>query len=155
MEYKKDNRTKNLTLRDIHVGDWVQVWSEETERYSPPLKITQICDDGTVYLIIDEENRLDPWEENIKDIDALPIDTDLLRGFGFEKLRDNYYYNKGSFVMAQDNQLDVMDFFYIDKYGESVKLGDIAYMHELQQALHEERNFIGTFKPEWKGLRND
>ena len=23
MEYKKDKRTKNLTLRDIHVGDWV------------------------------------------------------------------------------------------------------------------------------------
>ena len=28
MEYKKDTRTKNLTLRDIHVGDWVQVWSK-------------------------------------------------------------------------------------------------------------------------------
>lgn len=22
-------RTKNLTMRDIHVGDWVQVWSEQ------------------------------------------------------------------------------------------------------------------------------
>ena len=51
MEYKKDKRTKNLTLRDIHVGDWVQVWSEQAERYSPPLKITQICDDGTIYLV--------------------------------------------------------------------------------------------------------
>lgn len=153
MEYRKDKRTKNLTPRDIHVGDWVQVWSEHTERYSPPLKITQICDDGTVYLIIDEENRLDPWEENIKNIDALPIDGDLLRGFGFEKLCDNFYYSKnGASVMAQDNQLDVMDFFYIDKYGESVKLGDIAYMHELQQALHEERNFIGNFNIEWKGV---
>ena len=153
MEYRKDKRTKNLTLRDIHVGDWVQVWSEQTERYSPPLKITQICDDGTVYLIINEENRLDPWEENIKDIDALPIDADLLRGFRFEKLCDNFYYSKdGASVMAQDKQLGVLDFFCIDKYGESAKLGDIAYMHELQQALHEERNFIGTFKPEWKGI---
>lgn len=55
MEYKTDKRTKNLTLRDIHVGDWVQVWSETTERYSPPLKITQICDDGTVYLVGSDE----------------------------------------------------------------------------------------------------
>lgn len=39
MEYKVHKRTKNLTLREIHVGDWVQVWSEETERYSPPMKI--------------------------------------------------------------------------------------------------------------------
>ena len=156
MEYRTDKRTKNLTLRDIHVGDWVQVWSEETERYSPPLKITQICDDGTIYLVTDDEERCTPWEENIKDIDALLIDGDLLRGFGFEKLCDNFYYSKnGASVMAQDKQLDVMDFSYIDKYGESVKLGDIAYMHELQQALHEERNFIGTFKPEWRGVRNE
>ena len=153
MEYKKDKRTKNLTLRDIHVGDWVQVWSEETERYSPPLKITQICDDGTIYLIIDEENRLDPWEENIKDVDALPITPDLLRGFGFEKNGNLYSLNTGgSLIMAVDNQLDVMDFFYNDKYEESASLGDIAYMHELQQALHEERDFIETFNPEWKGV---
>ena len=151
MEYKKDTRTKNLTLRDIHVGDWVQVWSEGAERYSPPLRIIQICDDGTIYLVGSDEERPTPWEENIKDIDALPIDADLLRGFGFEKLCDNFYYSKnGASVMAQDKQLGVLDFFYIDKYGESVKLGDIAYIHELQQALHEEQNFIGTFEPEWK-----
>ena len=153
MEYRKDKRTKNLTLRDIHVGDWVQVWSEITERYSPPLKIIQICDDGTIYLVTSDEERPTPWEEDIKDVDALPIDGDLLRGFGFEKLCDNFYYSKnGASVMAQDKQLGVLDFFCIDKYGESVKLGDIAYMHELQQALYEERNFIGTFKPEWKGV---
>ena len=153
MEYKKDKRTKNLTLREIHVGDWVQVWSERTERYSPPLKIMQICDDGTIYLVTDDKERCTPWEEDIKNVDALPIDGDLLRGFGFEKLCDNFYYSKnGASVMAQDKQLDVMDFFYIDKYGESIKLGDIAYMHELQQALHEERDFIGKFEPEWKGV---
>lgn len=153
MNFKKDKRTKNLTLRDIHVGDWVQVWSEHTERYSPPLKIIQICDDGTIYLIISEEQRLDPWEENIKDIDALPIDGDLLIGFGFEKSGGIYLFDAyGSLIFAFDNQLDVMDFAYQDKYEEYTELGDIAYMHELQQALHEERNFIGTFKPEWKGI---
>lgn len=153
MEYRKDKRTKNLTLRDIHVGDWVQVWSEIPERYSPPLKIIQICDDGTIYLVTSDEERPTPWEEGIKNVDALPIDSDLLRGFGFEKLCGNFYYSKnGTSVMAQDNQLEVMDFFCIDKYGESASLGDIAYMHELQQALHEERNFIGNFIIEWKGI---
>lgn len=153
MDYKKDERTKNLTLRDIHVGDWVQVWSEQAERYSPPLKIIQICDDGTIYLVTSDEERPIPWEEDIKNVDALPIDADLLRGFGFEKLCDNFYYSKdGASVMAQDKQLGILDFFCIDKYGESAKLGDIAYMHELQQALHEERNFIGNFNIEWKGI---
>ena len=86
MEYRKDKRTKNLTLHDIHVGDWVQVWSEQAERYSPPLKIIQICDDGTIYLVTSDEERCTPWEEDIKNVDALPIDADLLRGFGFSKL---------------------------------------------------------------------
>ena len=83
MEYKKDKRTKNLTLRDIHVGDWVQVWSEQTERYSPPMKIISIHDDGTIYLVTSDEERCTPFEENIKNVDALPITTELLKGFGF------------------------------------------------------------------------
>ena len=153
MEYKKDKRTKNLTLRDIHVGDWVQEWSPLTERYDPPTKVMSISDDGDVLLIYDDKHRLTPNEARIENIDALPIDADLLRGFGFEKLCDNFYYSKdGASVMAQDKQLGVLDFFCIDKYGESVSLGDIAYMHELQQALHEERNFIGNFNIEWKGI---
>ena len=72
MNFKKDKRTKNLTLRDIHVGDWVQVWSEQTERYSPPMKIISIHDDGTIYLVTSDDERCTPWEENIKNVDALP-----------------------------------------------------------------------------------
>ncbi len=83
MEYKKDTRTKNLTLRDIHVGDWVQVWSEQAERYSPPLKIISIHDDGTIYLVTSDEERPTPWEEDIKNVDALEITPELLKGFGF------------------------------------------------------------------------
>ena len=90
MEYKKDKRTKNLTLRDIHVGDWVQVWSETTERYSPPLKIISIHDDGTIYLVTSDEERLTPWEEDIKNVDALEITPELLQGFGFEVIPKDY-----------------------------------------------------------------
>lgn len=90
MEYKKDKRTKNLTLREIHVGDWVQVWSEQTERYSPPLKITQICDDGTIYLVTSDEEICTPWEEDIKNVDALPITKELLQGFGFDVVPKEY-----------------------------------------------------------------
>ena len=144
MEYKTHKRTKNLTLRDIHVGDWVQVWSELTERYSPPLKITQICDDGTIYLIISEEQRLDPWEENIKDIDALPIDADLLRGFGYEVNPINnvkhdvlyqgvwigYLWNRGYEVLFTD-------------------IGNYTYVHELGDDL---KIFPIDIKLEWKGI---
>ena len=150
MKYRKDKRTKNLTLRDIHAGDWVQVWSEQTERYSPPLKIIQICDDGTIYLVTSDEERCTPWEEDIKNVDALPITEDVLLGFGFEK-SGNFYWFKNS-VFAIDRQLGVMDIIYTDKYGESQKLENVEYMHELQQALYDERDFIETFEPEWKGV---
>ena len=90
MKYKKDKRTKNLTLRDIHVGDWAQVWSEQTERYSPPLKIIQICDDGTIYLVTSDEERPTPWEEDIKNVDALEITPELLQGFGFDVVQKEY-----------------------------------------------------------------
>ena len=156
MVYRKDKRTKNLTLRDIHVGDWVQVWSEITERYSPPLKVIQICDDGTIYLITSDEERPIPWEEDIKNVDALEITPELLIGFGFEAdLLERFYVYKNS-VFAENKQLTVMDIFYLDRYGEAIYLEDIAYMHELQQALSEERNFIGNFNIEWKGIeKND
>ena len=90
MEYKKDKRTKNLTLRDIHVGDWVQVWSEQTERYSPPLKIISIHEDGTIYLVTSDEERCTPLEENIKNVDGLPIVSELLKGFGFKVVKKDF-----------------------------------------------------------------
>ena len=90
MKYRKDKRTENLTLREIHVGDWVQVWSDITEHYSPPLKITQICDDGTIYLVTSDEERCTPLEEDIKNVDALPITPELLQGFGFDVVQKDY-----------------------------------------------------------------
>ena len=153
MEYKKDKRTKNLTLRDIHVEDWVQVWRAEEERYSPPLKITQICVEGTVHLVSKDEDRGTPseWVESIKNIDALPITAGVLLGFGFEKSGDFYSFKNS--VFAIDKQLGVMDVIYIDKYGESTELESIDYMHELQQVLNEERNFIGDFNLNWKRIK--
>ena len=90
MKYRKDKRTENLTLRDIHVGDWVQVWSEQSERYSPPLKIISIHDDGTIYLVTSDDERPTPWENDIKNVDALPITIELLKGFGFDVVPKDY-----------------------------------------------------------------
>ena len=129
MEYKTDKRTKNLTLRDIHVGDWVQVWSETTERYSPPLKIIQICDDGTIYLVTSDEERPTPWEEDIKNVDALPIDADLLRGFGFKQIMESgsfRYRNNNFYFNTNSNELH-------DEYSDCGFKVD--FFHDLQDLL--------------------
>ena len=143
MEYKKDTRTKNLTLRDIHVGDWVQVWSEQAERYSPPLKIIQICDDGTIYLVTSDEERPTPWEEDIKNVDALPITPELLQGFGFKQIMES-----GSFRYRNNN-------FYFDTNSNELH-GEycpdcgfkVDFFHGLQCWLFD--NYDINF--EWKGI---
>ena len=161
MEYKKDKRTKNLTLRDIFVGDWVQVWSKITERYSPPLKIIQICDDGTIYLVTSDEEKCTPWEENIKDVDALPITPELLKGFGFE-IRRNY----GDFIFHDEFILynvilnkniigenwrsticERTNWAFKVYYKQHYK--EFKYMHELVGYLLEREPDV---KLEWKGI---
>ena len=148
MEYTKDVRIKNLTLRDIHVGDWVQVWSETAERYSPPLKIIQICDDGTIYLVTSDEERPTPWEENIKNVDALPFTFEILRGFGFEVVendchKDKYrVYYKGIYL------------FEIRKFDRGYGFSNsINYIRSFKEFIDN----LGVFLPEilnieWKGL---
>ena len=137
MEYRKDKRTKNLTLREIHVGDWVQVWSEQTERYSPPLKIIQICDDGTIYLVPSDEERCTPWEEDIKNVDALKITEEVLLGFGFKKYRNNFFYEDNNFIYNLTyNKLSPLT------------LNPIKYFHEMQNVLDDGY----CIKFNWKGF---
>lgn len=147
MEYKKHIRTKNLTLRDIHVGDWVQVWSEAAERYSPPLRIISICDDGTIYLALSDEERLTPWEEDIKNVDALPITDDLLKGFGFDlsELKEcSGVHYKGTYIGQLRHTVD--NSIYLQVYR-----GTCKFMHELIEYNHGNHININL---EWKGVKN-
>ena len=149
MEYKKDTRTKNLTLRDIHVGDWVQVWSEQAERYSPPLKIISIHDDGTIYLVTSDEERSAPWEEDIKNVDAIPITPYLLKGFGFEIVKNN-------------SKTDWCDVFYnadymgeLRKYSQDCELKipwyRFKYFHEFIDGMYN--YFPELLNLQWKGIK--
>lgn len=148
MEYKKDTRTKNLTLRDIHVGDWVQVWSEGAERYSPPLKITQICDDGTIYLIGSDEERLTPWEEDIKDVDALPITPELLKGFGFEVIKKSYLLGESEVFYNGKKICELWE--YNNIYEIVILWHSYWYFHQLIDDIYE--HFPEILNLEWKGI---
>ena len=148
MKYRKDKRTKNLTLRDIHVGDWVQVWSEITERYSPPLKIISIHDDGTIYLVTSDDERTTPWEEDIKNVDALDITIELIEGFGFD-------------VVKKDYPKDEYDIIYNGKkLCELWVLSNSTILETPWQSYEYFHEFMGhlyyvlpkTLKLEWKGV---
>lgn len=148
MEYKKDERTKNLRLRDIHVGDWVQVWSEQTERYSPPLKIIQICDDGTVYLIGSEEERPTPWEEDIKNVDALPITKKLLQGFGFDVVQKSYPTDEYEVFYNGNKICELWE--YRNCCQIETPWDSYEYFHEFMDGMCDE--FPELLRLEWKGI---
>lgn len=148
MNYKKDKRTKNLTLRDIHVGDWVQVWSEKAERYSPPLKIISIHDDGTIYLVTSDEERSTPWEENIKNVDALPITTELLKGFGFDVEPKDYEEDEINILYNGKKIYELRE--YSNFSAIETQWSSYVYFHEFLDGLNYDFPEISNF--EWKGI---
>lgn len=151
MDYKKDIRTKNLTLHDIHVGDWVQVWIEMAERYSPPLKIISIHDDGTIYLVLSDEERPTPWEEDIKNVDALRITADLLKGFGFDVSEmDDDRGTPYQTVEYKGKYIGALYYYRPDKAYLYTCGYNCLYMHELIAYNH--RNNI-EMNLEWKGVK--
>lgn len=150
MEYKKDKRTKNLTLRDIHVGDWVQVWSETTERYSPPLKIIQICDDGTIYLVTSEDERTTPWEADIKNVDALPITPELLVGFGFILKDSGLSFSKRKHLVFYNEKQICSLIKIVCYYKILIPCYSYKYFHDFIQGVYD--GFPEILNLEWKGL---
>ena len=141
--YKKDKRTKNLTLRDIHIGDWVQEWSPTAERYSPPRKVSCINYDGTVYLVSDDEHYCIPDETEIENVDALPIDKDVLIGFGFifDKSTESYVY-PSTHQITYDLEMKCAR---VGIFGPMF----ISYFHCLQDFIREIYKHINF---EWKGV---
>ena len=148
MEYKKDKRTKNLTLRDIHVEDWVQVWSEITERYSPPLKIIQICDDGTSYLVTSDGERPTPWEEDIKNVDALHITPELLQGFGFDVVQKSYPTDEYEVFYNGNKICELWE--YRNCCQIETPWDSYEYFHEFMDGMYD--RFPELLNLEWKGV---
>lgn len=148
MKYRKDKRTKNLTLRDIHVGDWVQVWSEITERYSPPMKIISIHDDGTIYLVTSDEERCTPWEEDIKNVDALPITRELLEGFGFNVAQKDY--PKDEYDIIYNGEKICEFWVFSNSCTLETPWQSCEYFHEFIDEIYYD--FPEILNLEWKGI---
>ena len=148
MEYLKDKRTKNLTLREIHVGDWVQVWSETTERYSPPLKIISIHDDGTIYLVTSDDERPTPFEEDIKNVDALPITSELLKGFGFDVVPKGY--PKDEYDIIYNGEKICEFWVFSNSCTLETPWQSYEYFHEFIDGICDD--FPEILKLEWKGV---
>ena len=141
----------HLRLQDLKIGDWVQEYSEITGKFSIPMYVSAIFENGDVYLDFNE-NEADVWEEEIENIVPIQIDEDILKGFGFEHDK-----NIGDFILLfWEKQLYVHRFQYdlsmwVIQFDDDVRYTPTCRnIHELQHAYYEY-----THNPlvlNWKGV---
>ena len=148
MEQEKIKRTRNFSLRKIHVGDWVQVWMPDYKIYYQPTKVIAIQDDGTIYHMVGKR-RSKPLVDRIEYIDMVPITEEILLGFGFT-LREPHF-------NISDKELKSVywhDMYigHLHKQNAScilrVRGAGVSFVHELQE-LFEYNNMEIELK--WKG----
>lgn len=141
----------HLNLHDIHIGDWVQEYSEFTGKPSMPMFVSAIFADGTIYLDFDG-NEGDVWEANIENVAPIKIDKDILKGFGFTKgpHGTDWVRKFNDLKIVFDANPYLMNFFIKYNDGTFSETLDCNYINEMQSLFRE-----CTKKPlvlNWKGL---
>lgn len=145
MEEKEYKRLDSLTLRDIHVGDWVHVWNRRKFTFSRPMMVSNIDITGTIGLVEDPGDCLKDilyTQADIKDINGIPITKRHLREFGFEignETKFNYS------VRYEGKHLITV------RKGFGVKFNycfDQTYMHEILWGIEK----VYGIRAKWKGL---
>ena len=111
-------------------------------------KIIQICDDGTIYLVTSDEERCAPWEEDIKNVDALPITPELLKGFGFEVIKKSYLLGESEVFYNGKKICELWE--YNNIYEIVILWHSYWYFHQLIDDIYE--HFPEILNLEWKGI---
>lgn len=73
---------RKLRLEEVFVGAWVHQYRAIPKQFSPPMKVTGVFGDGDLYLEVSPEQG-DPFDGSLSDTFGLPIDDEVLEGFGF------------------------------------------------------------------------
>ena len=92
-----------------------------------------------------DEERPIPWEEDIKNVDALPITPELLKGFGFDVVQKDYpAYGWEVFYKGKK----------ICEYSEYRKRCKIRTTWNSYEYFHKVMDYIYYLKLniEWKGI---
>lgn len=133
---------KKLTLQDIHIGDYVQEFSEITKNFSMPMYVDSIFSDGDIYLNFNG-NEADPWETKVKDVYDIPIDYGILPHFGFFEVENHLFKLEVGECQIAVHVFKVCNYFLAkgmlaNKNGKAVLLGVIDSIRMLQHLFYEE-----------------
>ena len=148
MEQETIKRTRNFSLRIIHVGDWVQVWMLGFAKYTTPAKETDISDNGSIFFKLNDGQSVS-FQCKIENVDMIPITEEILLGFGFD-LREPQF-NISDKELKSVYWCD-MYIGHLHKQNTScilrVRGAGVSFVHELQELF--EYNNMGI-ELKWKG----
>ena len=95
-----------------------------------------------------DEERPTPWEEDIKNVDALPIDADLLRGFGFEVIPKDYPEDEFNVLYGEQKICELWE--YSNSSSIETPWDSYEYFHEFMDGMYD--RFQELLNLEWKGV---
>ena len=141
----------HLDLADLHIGDWVQEYSDITGRLSCPMYVSALFEDGTVYLNFNG-NEADIWEAEIKDIRPIIIDEDILKGFGFKNgdVQQERVLKYGDTEIVFNTDPNMMTFYVKHADGSTSFAFGCFFVHSLQKLYYEYTRVPLVL--EWKGI---
>ena len=141
----------HLTLNDIHIGNYVQEYSEIVGKFSPPMFVCGIFSNGDVYLDCNG-NEGDVFEANIEDIASIPISEEILRGFGFGYLpeEDRWVLKTSETELSVERLIDRKSAWFMVNHKYSSRGDVVSAVHELQESYYRRYGKPLTLK--WSGV---
>lgn len=151
IEYEKSRHSPNYSLHSISVGDWVNVWDIDNNKYTRPYKVLSVHLDGTIQLVLNGYNLDNPISTNIEYVDHIKITDEILIGFGFSvKKLDGYPYGDGYFYEGCDLVYQMNRNKLVYNLKKTARYSTITYLDELQSEIEP---YFGI-KLEWQGDNN-
>lgn len=141
----------HLNLADLHIGDWVQEYSDITGRLSCPMYVSALFEDGTVYLNFNG-NEADIWEAEIKDLRPIAVDEDTLKGFGFKNgdVQQERVLKHSDTGIVFNIDPNMMTFYIKHADGRTFFAFGCFFVHSLQKLYYEHTHVPLVL--EWAGI---
>ena len=124
-------KTKKLELRDICIGDYIQIPCPPKDRYIAPVQVARIGCDGEVIVKSPIVDLL--FKTNIEVVYAVPVREDTLVYIGFKSQENGTYKFEDTIEYDPENNS-----FLINCKDNRHVLVRVDNIHELQHRLHQE-----------------
>lgn len=124
-----------LKITELHIGDWVKAWSPMNKKFTPPIKVAALYDNGRVVTINKANGCKD--DRHSCDIYPLPITDNVLRYIGYKldnKIKHGFHVD---YVYKKNDVIITIDYTHMAKVEIGDNRGYYKYMSEAQEFINK------------------